>query len=182
MGLFYPGCHVVNKPGRKTRISAFLMIALSVYPAYTIVPAAMFAVFFLLAAWFIISAINQAQKATSPQHLLMRITVALIIPVIVMGATLFIFLYMNAKRIEVDDQFLRTYTLFDSKEIAWKDVSSIDANFTLTTRLGLTGKNSYAWIDLQMRSGETVHISLRFLAGTSELEGYIRQKFPKLGT
>ena len=155
------------------------MMIFRVYPSYVFAPISLTVLFSVLFCWFLISAIQQAKKTNRRKNLLLRTMIALMLPSIMILTTLFVALYMHAKQIEVDDHSLIIHSLFNRKEIAWKDIASVDGNFTLTTRLGLINKNSYAWMDVRTRSGEIIHISLRFLANTRRLEDFVRKKIPE---
>ena len=149
-----------------------------VYPSYIFAPITIAVLFLILFCWFLISAIQQAQNGTARVNLLLRTLIALILPSIMFVSMLYIALFMYSKQILVNDQSLITQSLFNKMEIPWKDISSINGNFILTTRLGLFSENNYAWMDVKMQSGEINHISLRFIANTRVLEEFIREKVP----
>lgn len=150
-----------------------------VYPIYIIVPTIFTVIFFLVIAWIIFSAGRQVQTGVAKPHLGLRLLVSLLLPSVFFVFFGFDALYMMSKRIDVSNQTLTYTTLLDHKQVAWQDVSQVSANFTLTSRLGFfAGRGAYAWMDLIKQNGEIVHLSLRFLENTNQLQYFVRQKFP----
>lgn len=89
-------------------------------------------------------------------------------------------IYVLSKKIVVDEEGIVYYSLIERKEVQWLDVERMHGNFVPGSRLGLEGRGNYAWVDFITANGETVHFSLRFMRGISELEKIILQKVDQI--
>jgi hypothetical protein len=88
-------------------------------------------------------------------------------------------IYVLSKKIVIDEERIVYYSLIERKEMRWLEVERMDGNFVPGNRLGLKGRGNYAWVDFITTNGESVHFSLRFMRGISELETMIKQKILK---
>lgn len=89
-------------------------------------------------------------------------------------------IYVLSKKIVVDNEGIVYYSLIERKEVRWLDVEKMEGNFVPSSRLGLKGEGNYAWVNFITTRGETVHFSLRFTRGISELEKIIVQKVDQI--
>lgn len=88
-------------------------------------------------------------------------------------------IYVLSKKVVVDEERIVYYSLIERKEVQWLEVEKMDGNFVPGSRLGLKGRGNYAWVEFITTNGESVHFSLRFIRGISELETMIKQKMLK---
>jgi len=64
--------------------------------------------------------------------------------------------YMLSRRVVVEDEGIRYRYFIEAQEVRWKDIRSMNGNFVPGGRLGLKGRNRYAWVAFVTNDGETV--------------------------
>ena len=92
-----------------------------------------------------------------------------------LGAT-----HILSKRVIVKDETIRQRSLFQTKELRWKDVRSMNGNFVPGGRLGLKGRSRHAWAAFVTKDGETVYSSLRFIRAVHEIQDVIVERTGRL--
>lgn len=123
----------------------------------------------------LVSASQKREGSLSNGLLWRRLFLGLILIFLFVG-TFFGSIYVLSKRIVVDEEGIVYYSLIERREVQWLEVERMEGNFVPGSRLGLKGRGNYAWVDFITTNGETVHFSLRFMRGISELETIIVQK------
>ncbi len=127
----------------------------------------------------LVSASQKREGSLSNRLLWRRLFLGLIL-IFLFAGSFFGSIYVLSKKIVVDEEGIVYYSLIERKEVQWSEVERMEGNFVPGSRLGLKGKGNYAWVDLITTDGESVHFSLRFMRGISELETIIMQKLTKL--
>jgi small-conductance mechanosensitive channel len=121
------------------------------------------------------SASQKREGALSNELLWRRLLVGSALVMLFVGS-LFASIYVLSKKIAVTKKGILYHSLVETKELQWSEVERTNGNFVPGSRLGLEGRGSYAWVDFITTNGETVHYSLRFMRGISELERIIVQE------
>lgn len=126
----------------------------------------------------LVSASQKREGSLSNGLLWRRLFLSLIL-IFLFAGSFFGSIYVLSKKIVVDEESIMYYSLIERKEVQWLEIERMDGNFVPGSRLGLKGRGNYAWVDFITTNGETVHFSLRFIRGISELQTMIVQKLAK---
>jgi len=121
------------------------------------------------------SASQRHERAVNNELLWRRLVIGFVLAMMFVGSLLGS-VYVLSKKVVVIERSISYRSLIERKEVQWAEVRRIDGNFVPGSRLGLKGRDNYAWVDFITIDGELVHFSLRFMRGISELERTIVQK------
>jgi MFS family permease len=135
--------------------------------------ALLFAAICLVIAW---ASLSRRHGRSMAKPLLVRRVLSGAVAFLLCAAASLGSVYVATKRIVVDDEKIQYHSLFETKAVRWSRVRRVDANFVPTSRLGLAGASSYAWVEFHTIDGETVRFSLRFVRASRELERLIQEK------
>jgi hypothetical protein len=135
--------------------------------------ALLFATICLVIAW---ASLSRRHRRSMAKPLLVRRVLSGLVAFLLFAAASVGSVYVATKRIVVDDEKIQYHSLFETKAVRWSRIRRVDANFVPTSRLGLAGASTYAWVEFETIDGEIIRFSLRFVRASRELERIIQEK------